>query len=85
MSHDASDSLPNPAMAIHKNRIDRLDQLEALIPRHTPAKDCPDVGCLLERLSEHYADHASPKARRRAIQRDLEELVGDGRIEVTGH
>lgn len=68
-------------MASHKDRIDRLGQLEALIPRHTRAEDCPHAAQLVERLSNCYANHASPAARRRAIQRDLEELVSDGRIE----
>ena len=68
-------------MAVSKDRIDRLAQLEALIPRHAPVEDCPDPGRLVERMGKHYAHHASPAARRRAIQRDLEELVADARIE----
>jgi predicted DNA-binding transcriptional regulator YafY len=68
-------------MALHKDRIDRLAQLEALVPRHAPAGDCPDIGRLVELMGKHYAHHASPAARRRAIQRDLEELVTVGRIE----
>lgn len=68
-------------MAVSKDRIDRLAQLEALIPRHAPVEDCPDPGRLVDRMGKHYAHHASPAARRRAIQRDLEELVADARIE----
>lgn len=68
-------------MALHKDRIDRIDQLEALIPRRNRAEDCPHPAQLLERLNNYYAHHTSPAARRRAIQRDLEELVADGRIE----
>ena len=67
-------------MAAFKDRIDRLNELEALIPRTGSKKDFPDAGRLLELLAKHYAHHASPDARRRAIQRDLEELVGDQRI-----
>lgn len=84
--HSAADKLTHLVirpieMALHKDRIDRLAQLEALIPRHAPVEDCPDPGRLVERMGKHYAHHASPAARRRAIQRDLEELVADARIE----
>lgn len=69
-------------MAAYKDRIDRLDKLEALIPRHVPTEDCPDPGRLLEQMAKYYADHATPAARRRAIQRDLEELVENERIQA---
>lgn len=69
-------------MAAHKDRIDRLDRLHRLIARTATAEECPDAGALLERLADLYAHHLSPASRRRAIQRDLEELVDTDRIEV---
>ena len=69
-------------MLTHKTRIDRLDELEALIPFNTPADDCPDAGILLARMAAHYADHASQAAQRRAMQRDLTELVEAQRIKA---
>jgi len=69
-------------MLTHKTRIDRLDQLEALIPFNAPADDCPDASLLLARMAAHYAHHASQTAQRRAIQRDLAELVNAQRIKA---
>lgn len=69
-------------MAAFKDRIERLNQLEALIPRHSGKADCPDVGRLLALMDKHYAHCASASAQRRAIQRDLEDLVVDGRIQA---
>lgn len=68
-------------MASFKDRIERLDQLAELIPLYGREEDCPDAGRLLVRLPTHYAHHASPNAQRRAIQRDLEELVRNERIQ----
>lgn len=70
-------------MAKYKDRIDRLASIVMRIPmKGTPTENCPDTGQLLELLFTHYADHASPKARFRAIQRDLGELVDSERIQV---
>lgn len=69
-------------MAAYKNRIERLVQLAVLISRPRRSEDCPDVRQLLELLAECYASHATPSARLRALQRDLDELVRDGRIEA---
>ena len=70
-------------MAEYKSRIDRLTSIVKCIPmKGTPKENCLDTGQLLELLSTHYADHASPKARFRTIQRDLEELVDSERIQV---
>lgn len=69
-------------MAASKERLDRLDALVRLIPPQGRKHDCPDPAMLLERAAGFYAKHASDIAQRRAIQRDLEELVWDGRIEV---
>lgn len=69
-------------MAAYKDRIDRLDKLVALIPRNRTGDTCPDTSLLLERLESEYADRASPAAKRRAIQRDLDELVRDERIQM---
>ena len=72
-------------MAAFKERIERLEQLAALIPVQARSEDCPDAGQLLERLGKHYDQGANPtslKSRRRTIQRDLEELVEDGLIDA---
>ncbi len=69
-------------MAKYKDRIDRLASIEKRIPMKGSSKEYPDTGQLLEQLSTQYADDASPKARHRAILRDLTELIGDGRIQM---
>lgn len=69
-------------MAAHAARIARLDALERLIPRHGSASKCPTSTGLFERVAKRYEEHRSDDARRRALQRDLEELVKDERIEV---
>lgn len=69
-------------MAAHADRIERLKSLVRLIPRHRLAADCPDSSRLLENVSDRYKEHRSDTARRRALQRDLEELVAAGEIEV---
>lgn len=68
--------------AAYKDRIERIDQLEMLIPRNIRAHDCPDPGRLLELGASLYEHCATVEARRRAIQRDLEALVDAERIEV---
>lgn len=68
-------------MATHKDRIDRLAALVKLIAAHRPAAQCPDSALLLERAADRYGGDRG-KSARRALQRDLEELVRDGRIEV---
>ena len=70
-------------MAKYKDRIDRLDSIVKRIPmKGSSSENCLDTGQLLELLFTHYEDHASPEARLRAIQRDLEELVLKERIQV---
>lgn len=69
-------------MAAYKNRIERQEALLRLIPTHGRKEDCPTPATLLERLAGLYADCASPAAGRRAIQRDLEELACNDRIEA---
>ncbi len=69
-------------MAVYKQRIDRLAMLVRLIPAHLPAEQCPDTGRLLESIGAQYDHHTSPSSRRRAIQRDLEELVRAERIKI---
>lgn len=69
-------------MAAFKNRIERLELLLRALPSHTARDACPDAGALLGRHAGLYADKASPAAQRRAIQRDLEELVRDGRADT---
>jgi len=67
--------------ATSETRIQRLKRLEMLLPPATTAPhDCLDGARLLEILSVEYGT-ADDRARRRALQRDLEELVNDGRIE----
>lgn len=69
-------------MASHLDRIERLARLVRLLPAGARAEDCPDPGVLLDRMASAYAACASDAARRRAIQRDLEELLRDGEIEA---
>jgi len=68
--------------AAYHDRIQRLRRLEALLPKPgtTPAA-CLDGARLLEILGEVYGA-GSVSARRRALQRDLEELHKNGRIEA---
>lgn len=68
--------------AITQSRIDRLRRLEVLLPRATAAPaDCPDGTRLLTVLGAVYGP-ASESARRRALQRDLDELVKTERVQV---
>ncbi len=69
--------------ATHLDRIERLRHLEQFIPYHqtTPAR-CPDVSRLDDLLGDQGRQHRSPTARRRMLQRDLTELVRDGRIDM---
>lgn len=69
-------------MAKYVDRVDRLKALERLIPAHASASQCPDPTLLLERLASRYEECRSEGARRRAMQRDLEELTKAGHIEV---
>lgn len=67
--------------ATHLERIERLRRLTGAIPQaHTAAERCPDVNCLLRLLAEVYAQPRTAAAGRRMLQRDLAELVRDGRI-----
>lgn len=64
------------------DRIQRLRRLEALLPTSsTRPDDCLDGARLLEILGEAYGE-ARSESRRRRLQRDLETLVKDGRIEA---
>lgn len=68
--------------AIHTTRIDRLRRLEQLLPREVSSvESAPDGARLLGILGDAYGAQ-NEKARRRALQRDLDELVKDGRIEA---
>ncbi len=68
--------------AQHINRIERLNRLECLLPSPLAAPEtCPDTGALLAGLATAYGEGGLP-ARRRALQRDLEDLVRSGRIAV---
>ncbi|MFP4077133.1 MAG: helix-turn-helix transcriptional regulator, partial [Halochromatium sp.] len=68
--------------ATHHDRIQRLRRLEALLPTSdSKPADCLDGARLLAILDQAYGT-ASPASRRRALQRDLEALVKDGRIEA---
>ncbi len=66
--------------ATYQSRIQRLRRLEALLPAATatPA-DCPDGGRLLQILGDDYGASDVP-ACRRALQRDLMDLLKEGRI-----
>ncbi|RYU61413.1 WYL domain-containing protein [Methylolobus aquaticus] len=64
------------------HRIERLKRLESLIPSAAMLHDeCPDGTRLQEILSEVYGSRDNPSGRR-ALERDLQELTKDGRIEA---
>ncbi|WP_295407855.1 WYL domain-containing protein [uncultured Thiocystis sp.] len=67
--------------ATHTHRVERLSRLERSLLPHTAPDRCPDGARLLALLGEVYGDGNAP-ARRRALQRDLDELVKTGRIEA---
>lgn len=67
--------------AAHLSRIERLKQLEACLPAEGRADRYPDIGRLLDLIGDIY-EGASESATRRALQRDLKELVHDGRIAI---
>jgi proteasome accessory factor B len=68
--------------AIHTTRIDRLKRLVRLLPREVSFDgSCPDGARLLAIIGDAYGAR-NEKARRRALQRDLDELVKEGRIEA---
>lgn len=67
--------------ATHTHRVERLNRLERSLLPHTAPDRCPDGARLLALLGEVYGDGSAP-ARRRALQRDLDELVKSGRIEA---
>jgi predicted DNA-binding transcriptional regulator YafY len=68
--------------AAYHDRIQRLRRLETVLPKPgTAPADCLDGARLLEILGESYGS-GNPAARRRALQRDLEELLGEERIEA---
>lgn len=68
-------------MAAHQERIERQAKLLERIPMNGDDAFCPDASQLLEKLGTVYGEEASPEARRRAIQRDLRELVEAEQIE----
>jgi proteasome accessory factor B len=65
--------------ATYATRLDRLKRLEGLLSPGTPPNQCPDGARLLAILGSTYGT-ADEGARRRALQRDLSELVKEGRI-----
>jgi hypothetical protein len=68
--------------AAHQDRIERLRRIEALLPKpDTKPDECLDGARLLDILDQAYGT-GSPASRRRALQRDLETLVKDNRIEI---
>ena len=67
--------------ATYQTRIQRLRRLEAILPRATTLPgECLGISRLLDILGDAYGQGAAA-SRRRALQRDLDELVKDGRIE----
>jgi hypothetical protein len=59
-----------------------MRRLEALLPKSgTAPEHCLDGARLLAILGEAYG-HGSPNAQRRTLQRDLEALVKEARIEA---
>lgn len=68
--------------ATSHERLQRLRRLEALLPRPVTAPaHCPDGTRLLEILGDAYGT-GNESTRLRALQRDLMELIGQGRIEA---
>jgi hypothetical protein len=68
--------------AVHTTRIDRLKRLERLLPRDLSSVESgPDGARLLAIRGDAYAAK-SDTARLRKLQRDLDELVKEGRIEA---
>ncbi len=66
--------------ATYESRVKRLRRLEALLPPATATPgDCPDGGRLLHILGEDYGS-SDITARRRTLQRDLMDLLKEGRI-----
>ncbi|MBS0348150.1 MAG: WYL domain-containing protein [Proteobacteria bacterium] len=66
----------------HQSRVDRLKLLQKCIPRNQAGDDYPDARQLLVKLAEQYESSKTDSARMRSIQRDLDELVNDGFIEI---
>ena len=60
-------------------RIERLNRLVKRLPLGTSPANCLDSTQLLALLEQAYGN-GSPEARRRALQRDLDDLVKDGLI-----
>jgi len=68
--------------AAYQQRIERLRRLETVLPKPgTRPAQCLDGARLLEILGEAYGT-GSNAACSKALQRDLKELVEDGRIEA---
>lgn len=66
-------------MPVHQSYLSRLERLLDRIPFHSP-DDYPDSALLLSRMAEDYT--GGDAARRRKIERDLDELLQTGQIEV---
>ena len=67
-------------MPSHQRCIERQNHLLNLIPARS-AGDFPNSGLLLERMGERYS--GQPAARRKALERDLDNLLAEGRILVS--
>lgn len=67
--------------AAYLNRVERLKRLEQLLPLGVAPANCLDGAQLLAILGDAYGS-GHDSARRRALQRDLEELVKEGRVEA---
>lgn len=67
----------------HMPRHSRLKAIELLLPIEGESPEGLSTQTILERIARLYGDGRSDAARRRAIQRDLKELVEQKRIMVT--
>ncbi|MBK1716657.1 hypothetical protein [Thiocystis violacea] len=74
-------SYPVEHEAKHQDRIERLRQLEPWRPLGVPEECGPSAPDLLARLEEVY-ESVNDAACRRALPRDPQELVPQGRIAV---
>ncbi len=67
--------------ATHQSRVERLKRIERALSRGATPENCLDGTQLLAILGDAYGE-GNALAHRRALQRDLEDLVKEGRIEA---
>lgn len=68
--------------ASYHERLERMNQIVAVLQSHTIAKQGISTRDLLSRLGTCYEDCSSADAQLRSIQRDLKELQQQGRVKL---